>query len=243
MASISLNLALKDPKGVRVGQQDLYIKHKVHQGNYCDLYFAGVDIPRPEPVAVRSRFDLFMESEEPVEEQRPLLFKIARTLLDTDYVEQEINTLCKLQPGKNSINPIIPQYLGRVLVNNKLGFFQEFAHGFKTLLEVSKNPPEGLLTSDLSWIRKGLLEGLAIVHTKGFIHGGILPKHVLINPETQTVKLVDWSHAVDKGPIFKIDHTQLNMYPPEVFDRKKATPKTDLFMLDLTLRACLGPTA
>ena len=243
MASISLNLALKDPKGVRVGQQDMYIKHKVHQGNYCDLYFAGVDVPLIGPVVRRSKYDLFMDSEEYVEQQRPLVFKIARTLLDTDYVDQEVRTLCQLQLGKEVTNPIIPQYLGRVLVNNKLGFFQEYAQGYRTLLEVSKNPLDGLLTSDLSWVRKGLLEGLAIAHAKGFIHGGILPKHVLINLETQTVKLVDWSHAVNKGPILKIDHKQLSMYPTEVMDRKKATPKTDLFMLDLTLRSCLGPTA
>lgn len=68
-----------------------------------------------------------------------------------------------------------------------------------TLEEVRRCHPNGLDPRDMAWIWRRLLSILGFVHAQGFIHGAVLPSHVVIEPKEQKLLLVDWCNVVRRG--------------------------------------------
>jgi hypothetical protein len=102
------------------------------------------------------------------------------------------------------------------------------------------------------WIFKRLLVLLGWVHHLGFVHGAILPPHVMFYPDNDegspfalpgkdrfkdprkhTVRLIDWCYSVN----FK-DRTRLSSwvpawkdyYAPELLDKSYIGPESDIYM-------------
>jgi serine/threonine protein kinase len=76
------------------------------------------------------------------------------------------------------------------------------------------------------------------VHSKGIVHGAILPEHVLIRPEDHGAVLVGWSCSVAAGDRIKaISTARRDWYAPEVVAKQPATPSTDVFMAARTIAA------
>src|SRR6185503_21050634 len=75
-----------------------------------------------------------------------------------------------------------------------------YAHepGWLTLEEIIKRK-ESLDPRHLVWMLKRLLTAIRLTNKAGYVHGAILPQHVLIQPESHTVKLIGWTHAVKIG--------------------------------------------
>ena len=88
-----------------------------------------------------------------------------------------------------------------------------------------------------------LFEILGFVHNSGVLHGAILPQHLLIQPATHGLILIDWcfsSRAPADKPLRSIVASHRDWYPPEVLTKETACPGTDLWMVGMCGLYLLG---
>lgn len=85
---------------------------------------------------------------------------------------------------------------------------------------------------DLAWMWRRVYAGLSLAHELGYVHGAISPDHVLIWPEEHGLQIVGWGQSVEIGDTIKLLGDDRNyLYAPEVFEKKPATPATDLYAI------------
>lgn len=116
-----------------------------------------------------------------------------------------------------------------------------FVDGVYNLHDVEARYPEGVDPRHFVWIWKRLLFVLGYAHSKGIVHGGVLPPHVLVNAKNHGVTLVDWCYSAPIGqPLRAISRNYKSWYPLEVFQKRPATAATDLFMAARCMIDVLG---
>ena len=124
-------------------------------------------------------------------------------------------------------------------VNVITGFFEHVA-----MSEVMATAPHGLDFRDAAWMTKRMLATLGFVHRQGLVHGAVLPPHLLVHPVNHGARLVDWCYAREIGePLRAVPTAWRSFYPPEVFEKKPATAKTDIFLAAKTALALMGEKA
>jgi hypothetical protein len=80
------------------------------------------------------------------------------------------------------------------------------------------------------------LEALGWVHRNGWLHGAVLPPHLLFHPDTHGLQLIGWIHAQPIGsPLKWVARRYKAWYPPECQQRKPATPATDIYLAAKTM--------
>ena len=62
-------------------------------------------------------------------------------------------------------------------------------------MEVKNAFPDGLDGRHVAWIWRRVLNIIGFAHSNGIIHGAVLPMHILIEPNTHKLLLVDWCCA------------------------------------------------
>lgn len=83
----------------------------------------------------------------------------------------------------------------------------------------------------LAWIFKRVLMILGFTHSAGYVHGAVLPPHLLIHAEGHGAQLIGWGQAVKMGKALTcVPSNYHDWYPPEVFKKLPASPSTDLFL-------------
>ncbi len=76
-----------------------------------------------------------------------------------------------------------------------------------------------------------MLAALSFAHTCGFVHGAVLPPHVMIHAENHGPQLLDWIHAAPIGGTLDFVPTAYrDWYPREALDREPAGPATDIYL-------------
>lgn len=198
-------------------RQYVVSKH-LAQGDLCDVYLCtyvekGVD--------------------------REAAFKVAQHAGDNDLVENEARVLTHLVP-KNAKNEKFFKYLPKLLdtfsmrgksgSQRKVNVMPRIGDEWYTLVEVREAHPN-LDFKDAVWVLNRLLEGLGYVHGQGVIHGALVPTNVLIHPVEHGAKIIGWCYAVQgagRVPAISVDYKAF--YPSEVFDKRKPTPATDIYM-------------
>ena len=91
----------------------------------------------------------------------------------------------------------------------------------------------GLPPPHVIWVLRRALAALGLAHKAGILHGNVDPAHILIRPRDHMLWLVDWCWAIvnpaQTGQGFK---AQNEIYsPPEVRERGRPTPASDLYAL------------
>jgi hypothetical protein len=100
-----------------------------------------------------------------------------------------------------------------------------------TAEQVRQRHEAGLDGRHLAWSFKRLLTVVGFAHRHGWMHGAVLPSHVLIQPEEHGVVLVGWGHAVVHGEhVRTISAPFRDWYPVEVMEKRPALPATDIFL-------------
>jgi serine/threonine protein kinase len=175
------------------------------------------------------------------------LLKLPRRPADNDMVRAEITALTTLH---GTSDPRYRAYAPRLVeafvheddsgVRREAVVLERLA-GFLPLTGMEHR----LDPRDVAWIWRRLLTGLGWAHRAGVVHGAVLPEHVLIHPERHGVVLVDWCYSVAPGqPVAAIVSRHRAAYPPEVLDKRPATPATDIHMASgLALRLIADPPA
>lgn len=83
----------------------------------------------------------------------------------------------------------------------------------------------------LAWIFNRMLTGLAFTHRCGWVHGAMLPCHMLIRASDHAGRLVGWGQAVEIGkPVKSLSTKWKDHYAPEVLAKKPVTAETDIYM-------------
>lgn len=103
--------------------------------------------------------------------------------------------------------------------------------GFLPAEEILRRHPRGVGGRHLAWMFNRTLEALGFSHRLGWIHGAVLPQHLLFNPETHGLQLVGWIHAEQRdSPLRIVSRNFKAWYPPECHQREAATPATDIYL-------------
>ena len=110
---------------------------------------------------------------------------------------------------------------------------------FYTLLEVKNAFPGGLDSRHVAWIWRRVLNIIGFAHSNNIVHGAVLPMHILIEPKTHKLLLVDWCCATRGGsPLPIIAGGYLAWYKRDRAATNPPTPALDVMfaarcMIDL----------
>ncbi|MEH0928774.1 serine/threonine protein kinase [Micromonospora sp. CPCC 205558] len=117
------------------------------------------------------------------------------------------------------------------------------APGLHNLDEVRRAYPDGLDARDVAWMWRRLLVVLGLAHRAGVVHGAVLPRHVLIEPEAHGVVLVDWCFSAAVGGTIPAVVPGHGWDPEEVLTKQPCGPGTDIAMASHCMSWLMGPRA
>jgi serine/threonine protein kinase len=177
----------------------------------------GQDADKPELVALQARDRLYWVEAEYSQDAEfnyhPCLFKenglnilavlkIVRDPHDNELAQAEAAALNDLsqhasrRPGFSAYFPSLLDgfvYTDESAEHNALVF--EPSPGWHSLEDVRRAYPAGIDPKDMAWIWRRLLTALGFAHKNGWLHGAVLPRNVLIEPEQHGLMLINWSRA------------------------------------------------
>lgn len=91
------------------------------------------------------------------------------------------------------------------------------------------------------WMWKRVLESLGFLHAAGFVHGAVLPPHLLVNARDHGVVLSGFSRAVRPGEkLPAVTRDAKAFYPDDVWAGGPASVRTDLAMSARVMLQLLG---
>jgi len=133
--------------------------------------------------------------------------------------------------GHNLSCRYFPQPAGLFSDGRRLVGAFRWQPGLLTAEQVLAQRPQGLEGQDLVWIFHRILEALAYVHRRGWVHGAVLPPHLLLHVKSHHPVLIDWIHAERIHSRLRLAPERFQAwYPPECHSRGPATPATDIYL-------------
>ncbi len=107
----------------------------------------------------------------------------------------------------------------------------DYRGGFRQAVEIRRRFHHGVDPRHVAWMFNRILEALGMVHGLGWVHGAVLPPHLLFHPENHGLQLIGWVHAERRGsPLQVISKPWRPWYPPECFRHEPVTPASDIFL-------------
>jgi serine/threonine protein kinase len=177
------------------------------------------------------------------------VLKIARSAQDNDLVENEARVLDTLYPpeqGDEKFYRYLPRLFDAFLMQDaatgpRRATVLPYLKEYRGLDEVRQAHSKGLDYLDVLWMAFRMLAGIGFVHVKGFVHGAVLPPHVMVDPRGHGAKFIDWCYAVPTGDRVKaISPAYRVFYAPEILEKKPVSAATDLYMVGKCIVAVLG---
>lgn len=103
--------------------------------------------------------------------------------------------------------------------------------GLFTGEEIRRRFPGGLDGRHLAWMFNCTLEAIGFAHSNGWIHGAVLPPHLMFHADDHGLQLVGWIHAERPGRRLRTAALRYrHWYPSECHRRRPATPATDIYL-------------
>jgi hypothetical protein len=182
------------------------------------------------------------------------LLKRLRDEADRPMLEQEWSVLQELlasdAPGAAAIVPRLTQPIARGTAeggprSGSTAVVLRWAHGFEhTLEDLRAAFPGGLDPRQGVWMWRRVLETLAFVHAAGFVHGAVLPQHLLVERGEHGLRLVGFGCAGRAGAeLAALVANHETLYPQELRGGGDVQPHHDLVMSARTLAWTLGADA
>ncbi|MFI7609089.1 serine/threonine protein kinase [Micromonospora sp. NPDC049366] len=164
------------------------------------------------------------------------LLKVPRQPGDNDLMAREARALRRIaehgDPRHLAYVPrLIDSYPVRDPATGAERLVNELATvpGLRSLAEVRRAYPTGVDPRDAAWMWRRLLVALGLAHRAGVVHGAVLPRHVLIEPDAHGLVLVDWCFSTEPGGLVPaLVPGQEDFYPPEVVGKRPCGPGTDI---------------
>jgi len=183
-----------------------------------------------------------------------VIVKVLRDSADEPMLRNERAVLRELAQSKAKgtefFAPFLPQAAGFGVAtganggNRLAAVFREPAGFSHTLLGVQRAYPQGIDPRHLVWVWRRALELLGWLHLSGFVHGAVLPEHLLINARDHAVRLVGYSCSARSGAqLAAVSSTDQALYPESLLHSGKLFARIDLIMLARTLLLVWGGNA
>jgi hypothetical protein len=201
--------------------------------------------------------DVHFASMESSSKRKNLLLKIARSTNDNDLLRAEEEILGKLHGKlpKDTWGTCIPTITESFLVSDyqkrRVNVMEHF-DGFLTGVEIRKRTASADGRT-IAWMWKRLLVLLEWTHKIGYVHGAVLPPHVMFYPDNDgqthrdprkhSIRLIDWCYAIDKKTRTRLSAWVPewgDFYAPEIINKKPLGPWTDLYMGAKTMLYLVG---
>jgi len=182
-----------------------------------------------------------------------VLVKISSDPTLNGYLESEAKILKRFLVSKKTLRPLrkfVPTLLDTFMGREENGkqfraLVFPFLEGYVSLTDIIAAYPNGLNPKDAAWIWRRVLAQALAAKMAGYVHGAIVPDHVLVHPTTHEPLHIGWAHAIQKPEetskriTFVIDAWR-DWYPPEVFKKQVPDHSTDIFMAGKTMIYLLG---
>lgn len=182
-----------------------------------------------------------------------VVLKIVRAMADGDLLAREWRALEALHgsdaQGAHYFARLLPQlvahgsYTGSDGMARPASVFRWRSGFLHTLDEVAQHHPEGVDGRTAVWMWKRTLELLGFLHRSGWVHGAVLPQHLLIHPRDHGVVLVGFSSATRiaaRAPLPAVSADNRVYYPSTLWDGAPPTPASDIAMSARCMVRVLG---
>jgi hypothetical protein len=159
------------------------------------------------------------------------VLKTARTPEIGELLANEFELLRQLQDSRYaaSYRRYMPQPVESFLWRGSRVNAFAYRDGLYSAEEIRLSHPHGVDGRHLAWMFNRTLEVLGHVHRLGWVHGAVLPPHLLFDVANHGLVLVDWIHARPLGqPLIIVPERFKPWYPPECHRREPASEATDL---------------
>jgi serine/threonine protein kinase len=200
------------PSTLRTKRRAYEVGALVARGDVCDLFDCS--------------FELDGRTERAV-------LKAARSAADADLLTSEASTLKALAKGGTRGEGFLrhlPHLFDSFSAEGRRANVLESLSSHTSLERVLAAYPRGLDFRDAAWMVKRLLSAIGFLHRRGFVHAAIIPSHVLVDPRDHGAHLVGFCHAVPAGDRARLVSKRFrDFFAPELFDKKPATPQSDIF--------------
>lgn len=212
-----------------VGGRTYVLEGLLGRGDACDVYRGRWAIRLGELVVV----------------------KVLRSPADADLVRAEWDVLGRLREvdGGEAAEALArrlpePVAIGPVRRDGeRLVAVYRWRSGFQHSLEdVAQTHPAGVSGQIATWLLKRVLEVLGLAHRRGFVHGAVIPPHVLVHPRDHGATLVGWGLGGERGPdgaarLRAVSRRWARLYPDAALRVRVVGPATDVAM---AARCALG---
>jgi hypothetical protein len=179
------------------------------------------------------------------------VLKVLRERKDAAVFDHEWEVLQAVRrseaSGADAILPRLPEpvVLGEIEAGAWRGsraMVLRWAHGFEHTFEaVARANPRGIEPRASIWVWRRILEALAFVHASGFVHGAVLPPHLLVERGEHGVRLVGFGHAERAAePLRARVEGFGSFYPAALSAGEPLLPSADLAMSARCVAALLG---
>lgn len=171
-----------------------------------------------------------------------VVLKQPRTSDDIDLLEREwwtLNELFSLEsPVRDFLQSRLPMPRRRVVENDDGSASRAYAYAyqsgfFQTAEDVMDRYPAGIDATAATWIWRRVLELLMGLHESGYVHGALLPPHLLVHARDHGVLVVGYSMAqkIDTEPLLAIVENYAALYPKTLRDGAVLGVEHDLMIL------------
>jgi hypothetical protein len=214
-----------------LGNRSFLLQGRLAQGESTDVFWGHTDATPTEWVVV----------------------KLLRVLGDADLLTREWRAIKTLLQSTTQGSPYFSQLLPQpVTIGETKGsdalvrpasVFRWRSGFLHTLDDVVRAHENKLDPSHAMWMWRRSLELLGWVHRSGYLHGSLLPQHLLIHPRDHGVVFVGWSCAVRWGLSERLParcDAARAFYPDEVWHTAKPSVGSDLSMLARCVIHLLG---
>jgi len=179
--------------------------------------------------------------------------KVLRAPNDAELLAHEARVLELLErstaPGAAHFTRRLPQVvaLGELQVSSgesRPALALRQAPGYVgTFEQVVDAYPGGVDPRHAVWMWRRVLETLGWVHASGWVHGAVLPEHLLVEPHDHGVMLIGWSMAADRDhaqPPRVVREGREGYYPRELLEKTAPSPASDIAQSARSIAWILG---
>lgn len=175
-----------------------------------------------------------------------VLLKVLRDADDAPLLQKEWHFLNRLQTSAagESMDLWLRVPVPVVADEGNLSCVYRWANGFSHTFEMVRAIyRDGIPPVSSIWVWRRILEVLAIMRRGGFVHGAILPNHLLIQSGEHGVRIVGFSCAdVQDAPLRLVCTDFEDFYPAAALDSKILTAAMDIVMSARCVTYLLGGT-
>jgi serine/threonine protein kinase len=145
--------------------------------------------------------------------------------------EQAVISELRRQPGHDHYAKHLPSPVESFWSRRTTVSVFQYHDGLFTARQIRQHYPAGVEGRQLAWMFNRILEALGFAHRGGWIHGAVLPAHLLFDTNDHGLQLIGWTHAVRVNePLQIVSRDYKPWYPPESHRREPATPATDIYL-------------